>query len=51
MATFSFNDPEGLQTLPDALASREQDTFDWFALEWQCAACGGSDCVTDYELA
>jgi hypothetical protein len=50
-ATFSFNDPEGLQTLPKELTGREQDTFDWFALDWRCAACGEVDCVADYERA
>jgi hypothetical protein len=51
VATFSFNDPEGLQTLPEGLAGREQDAFDWFALEWKCAGCGELDAVADYERA
>jgi len=51
VATFSFNDPEGLQTLPQEMTGREQDAFDWFALDWQCAACGELNNVADYERA
>lgn len=51
IASFSFNDPEGLQTLPEDLAGCEQDAFDWFALDWQCAACGEVNSVSDYECA
>jgi hypothetical protein len=51
VATFSFNDPEGLHTLPEQLAGREQDAFDWFALDWQCSACGELNSVADYERA
>src|SRR5688500_14258299 len=36
VASFGFNDPEGLGSLPEGLAGREQDTFDWFTLEWRC---------------
>ena len=51
IASFAFNDPEGLQTLPEELAGREQDAFDWFTLEWKCDACGGLCPVADYERA
>jgi hypothetical protein len=51
IATFMFNDPESLQTLPPELVGREQDTFDWFTLEWRCDACKELCYITDYELA
>jgi hypothetical protein len=50
-ASFAFNDPEGLQTLPEQMAGREQDAFDWFTLEWRCAGCGQTQCIADHELA
>ena len=49
VASFSFNDPAGFLTLPEGLAGREQDTFDWFTLEWRCAGCGEICYVIDYE--
>jgi hypothetical protein len=52
VAMFSFNNPqEILQDLPQELTGREQDVFDWFVLEWECAACGESNAVADYERA
>jgi hypothetical protein len=51
IASFAFNDPEGFKILPSQLAGREQDTFDFFALELRCAACGKIDHVVDYECA